>query len=111
MLEQAAVPMDELLTERLAAACVKSTGRSVRRMTSGAGNDAMIVASKIPAAMLFLRSPGGLRHHPDETVMEGDVEAAYGAGLEFLRMLRDDKAMLDRLIARTSRFVNEAPHA
>jgi allantoate deiminase len=80
-------------------------------MTSGAGHDAMIVASKIPTAMLFLRSPGGLSHHPDETVMESDVAAAYGAGLEFLRMLRDDKAMLDRLISRASRFVHGAPHA
>ena len=71
----------------------------------------MIVASNIRAGLLFLRSPGGLCHHPDETVTESDVQAAYGAGLEFLRMLRDDKAMLDRLIARTSRFVNEAPHA
>ena len=111
MLEQAAVPMDEVLTERLTAACVKLTGKSVRRMTSGAGHDAMIVASKIPTAMLFLRSPGGLSHHPDETVMESDVAAAYGAGLEFLRMLRDDKAMLDRLISRASRFVHGAPHA
>ena len=38
-------------------------------MTSGAGHDAMIVAARMPAAMLFLRSPGGISHHPDESVL------------------------------------------
>ena len=40
-----------------------------RSITSGAGHDAMIVARRVPAAMLFLRSPGGLSHHPDEAVL------------------------------------------
>ena len=35
-------------------------------MPSGAGHDAMIMAGRMPTAMLFLRSPGGLSHHPDE---------------------------------------------
>ena len=51
------------------------------RMTSGAGHDAMIVAKRVPAAMIFLRSPGGISHHPDETVLREDVEAAFAAGL------------------------------
>jgi allantoate deiminase len=50
----------------------------------------MIVARKVPAAMLFLRSPGGLSHHPDEDVFVEDVEAAVATGLEFLRGLVDD---------------------
>jgi allantoinase len=29
----------------------------------------MIMARRMPAAMLFLRSPGGISHHPDEAVM------------------------------------------
>ena len=38
-----------------------------------------------PAAMLFLRSPGGISHHPDENVLAGDVQAALEAGMEFIR--------------------------
>jgi allantoate deiminase len=35
-------------------------------------------------AMLFLRSPGGISHHPDETARPEDVAAAITAGLSFL---------------------------
>jgi allantoate deiminase len=34
--------------------------------------------------MIFLRNPGGLSHHPDESVAEQDVAAALHAGLCFL---------------------------
>ena len=54
-------------------------------MTSGAGHDAMIVARRMPAAMLFLRSPGGISHHPDETVLPEDVAAALEVGLRVSR--------------------------
>ena len=70
----------------------------------------MIVARRAPAAMLFLRSPGGISHHPDEAVLPADVEAALAAGVEFLRILRDDKAMLDARTTtrtRTSRLRRE----
>ena len=35
-------------------------------------------------AMLFLHSPGGLSHHPDETVREEDIEAALATLLNLL---------------------------
>jgi allantoate deiminase len=54
-------------------------------MTSGAGHDAMIMAERVPSAMIFLRSPGGVSHHPDEAVREEDVAHALAAGLEFVR--------------------------
>jgi allantoate deiminase len=56
-------------------------------MSSGAGHDAMIVARRMPAAMLFLRSPGGISHHPDETVLDSDVADAIEAGMHFLEEL------------------------
>jgi allantoate deiminase len=56
-------------------------------MASGAGHDAMIVASRMPAAMLFVRSPGGISHHPDEAVEVDDVAAAIAAGGAFLEDL------------------------
>ena len=37
--------------------------------------------------MLFLRSPGGISHHPDESVLVEDVQAALEAGLYFLKHL------------------------
>jgi allantoate deiminase len=44
----------------------------------------MILAPFVPTAMLFVRSPGGLSHHPDEAVREQDVEAALATVLNFL---------------------------
>ncbi|MBV9768193.1 MAG: M20/M25/M40 family metallo-hydrolase, partial [Bryobacterales bacterium] len=86
LLDQPAVAMDTDLVKMLESA-VASSGRPVLRMPSGAGHDAMIVARRIPAAMLFLRSPGGISHHPDETVHAHDVAAAIEVGMWFLEDL------------------------
>jgi len=67
---------------------VESAGYPVHRMISGAGHDAMILAQKVPASMLFLRSPGGISHHPDESVSPEDVDAALAVGAQFLREWR-----------------------
>jgi len=85
-LDQAAVAMDPRFVQMLERA-VASTGCPVHRMSSGAGHDAMIVARRLPAAMLFLRSPGGISHHPDESVLAEDVAAALDVGMAFLREL------------------------
>jgi len=79
-LEQPAVAMDYEPMER----AVRAAGYPVHRMASGAGHDAMILARRVPASMLFLRSPGGISHHPDETVQAEDVEAALAVGMRFL---------------------------
>ena len=91
-LEQAAVPLDSHLTKILQKAAAQA-GFPNHAMTSGAGHDAMILAPHIPSAMLFLRSPGGLSHHPDETVLPQDVEAALATAVEFLTQLRDDRTI------------------
>jgi allantoate deiminase len=83
-LDQAAVAMDRTLTSTLEAA---ASGYRPHRMNSGAGHDAMIVARKMPVAMLFLRSPGGISHHPDEAVLPEDVAAALAVGLKFLEQM------------------------
>jgi allantoate deiminase len=56
-------------------------------MISGAGHDAMILAERVPTTMIFLRSPDGVSHHPDESVRLEDIENALAAGLAFLRKL------------------------
>ena len=66
---------------------VERAGFPVQRMASGAGHDAMTLAQKVPVAMLFLRSPGGISHHPDERVLSEDVAAALQTGLHFLEQL------------------------
>lgn len=88
--QQLAVAMDPALTSLLAEA-VAAAGLPIRRMTSGAGHDSMVLASHLPATMLFLRTPGGLSHHPDETVATADVAAALQVGARFLNLLRQEE--------------------
>ena len=85
-LDQPSVPMDRWLSEILTGA-VEQAGHPVERLTSGAGHDAMVLAEKMPAAMLFLRCAGGISHHPAEDVREDDVAAALAAGVKFLEEL------------------------
>ena len=85
-LDQAAVAMDAALTSALCDS-VTASCYTAHRMNSGAGHDAMIVARSMPVSMLFLRSPGGISHHPDEAVFPADVDAALDVGLHFLEQL------------------------
>ncbi len=77
------VPVDPHLTDLLGAA-VEGAGITPRRLVSGAGHDAAVMAALAPMAMLFLRSPGGISHHPDERVLPGDVRIALDVMLRFL---------------------------
>jgi allantoate deiminase len=83
LLDQPACAMDAGLVSALECS-IATTGHKAHRITSGAGHDAMIMARRMPAAMLFLRSPGGISHHPDENVFAEDVEAAMAVGMQFL---------------------------
>jgi allantoate deiminase len=65
-----------------------TAGAPAHRMVSGAGHDAMVVAERMPTAMVFLRSPGGISHHPAESVRVEDVELALRVGSDFLERLR-----------------------
>lgn len=89
-MNQATVPMDLELTSRLLRA-VEASGFAPKSMPSGAGHDAMVMAARVPTAMLFLRSPGGISHHPDEAVREEDVEAALVVAQKFLEQLATDQ--------------------
>jgi N-carbamoyl-L-amino-acid hydrolase len=44
-----------------------------QRMPSGAGHDAQVIARKMPAAMLFVPSIGGISHHWAEDTKEEDL--------------------------------------
>lgn len=84
--EQAAARFDTKLVEMLERA-VEKAGYPTTRITGGAGHDAMIVANHVPTAMMFLRNPGGISHHPEEKVAEDDVVAAIDAAMYFLEEL------------------------
>lgn len=86
LLDQPAVPMDEKLTALLESS-VAEAGFPARRLASGAGHDSLILACRVPATMLFLRSPGGISHHPDESVREQDIEAALAVAILFMKRL------------------------
>ncbi len=86
LLSQRAVAMDLFLTAEIEQAIVK-TGCKPHRMASGAGHDAMILAEKVPAAMIFLRTPDGTSHDPAESVAVEDVEKAIECGLHLLDQL------------------------
>jgi allantoate deiminase len=83
MLHQPAVRMDSLLVEQIEDA-MRDVGCVPHRMVSGAGHDAMIIAEKIPSGMIFLRTPGGISHHPSESVDIEDVGKALECGLRLL---------------------------
>jgi allantoate deiminase len=86
LLEQQAVAMNTFLVAEIERAIGK-TGGAPHRMVSGAGHDAMILAEKVPAAMIFLRTPGGISHDPSESVAVEDVEKAIECGLQLLDQL------------------------
>jgi allantoate deiminase len=86
LMTQNAVSMDSFLVCQ-AEEAVRKAGCQPHRMVSGAGHDAMILAEKFPAAMIFLRTPGGISHNPAETVSVEDVAKALESGLHLLDLL------------------------
>jgi len=95
LLNQSAVAMDSFLTGEIERAILK-TGCKLHRMVSGAGHDAMILAEKVPAALIFLRTPGGISHDRSESVAVEDVEKAIECGLHLLDQLASSAEFLTR---------------
>jgi allantoate deiminase len=95
LLSQRAVAMDPFLIGEIQKA-ISQTGCQPHRMVSGAGHDAMILAEKVPSAMIFLRTPGGISHDPAESVAPDDVEKAIACGLHLLDQLAASREFLQR---------------
>jgi beta-ureidopropionase / N-carbamoyl-L-amino-acid hydrolase len=57
-------------------------GLKNRRMTSGAGHDAQMIARVCPAAMIFVPSRGGISHSPHEHTDEADLIAGANVLLD-----------------------------
>jgi N-carbamoyl-L-amino-acid hydrolase len=64
----------------------RSLGHSVRRMPSGAGHDAQMLARVCPAGMIFVPSVGGISHNVEEFTQPADIAA--GANVLLQTVLR-----------------------
>lgn len=78
VLRVAPVPFDERLLALAEAACMETAGTALR-MTSGALHDATEMAPRVPTALLFAQSVGGVSHSPDEHTRPADVRLAVRA--------------------------------
>lgn len=65
----------------------RELGHSVRRITSGAGHDAQMLARVCPAAMIFVPSVGGISHNPKEHTEPADLAAGANVLLHVLLRL------------------------
>jgi allantoate deiminase len=93
-----AVPADPKIIELLASA-VTAGGHEPHLVPSGAGHDAAIMAQVAPMGMLFVRSPGGISHHPDERALPDDVAIALEALVRSLLLLAEQVAASEALQA------------
>lgn len=81
-----AAEMDQATTETLTSA-IAECGHHTFKLFSGAGHDAVVMSKRFPTAMLFLRHPGGISHHPDERAERKDVAVAIEVLTQFVRKL------------------------
>jgi len=68
------VVFDAAIVARIEAAAT-ARGLTVKRMTSGAGHDAQMLARICPAAMIFVPSRDGISHNPREATADADLVA------------------------------------
>lgn len=67
-----------------------SRNLSTRRMPSGAGHDAQMLARVCPAGMVFVPSVNGISHNPAELTHDDDLEAGANVLLHVLLRLATD---------------------
>jgi len=69
----------------------RAQGHSVKRMPSGAGHDAQMLARICPTAMIFVPSVGGLSHNVREHTAPEHLEAGANVLLQTLLELADGR--------------------
>jgi len=86
VLRAAGAPCAQALQDQLAAAISRAGGDTAPlHLPSGAGHDAMKMATITPIGMLFVRcGNGGISHHPDETMTPSDADVAARVFSDFL---------------------------
>jgi len=81
-----AVRFDEGILDVIQAVA-RELGQPIRRMTSGAGHDAQMIARICPAAMIFVPSVDGVSHNPREYTEPDHLEIGAQVLLEVLLRL------------------------
>ncbi len=79
---------DQNLVRRIENAAA-ARGLSHRRITSGAGHDAQMMARICPAAMIFVPSQGGISHNPREYTSPADLTSGANVLLDVLCALTE----------------------
>lgn len=82
------VVFDGRVVELIEAAASKR-GLASRRMTSGAGHDAQMIARIAPAAMIFVPSAGGVSHSPREHTEDAELVAGANILLDVVTELAE----------------------
>ena len=82
------VPFDEGVCQRIEASC-QARGFSHRRITSGAGQDAQMMARICPTAMIFVPSVNGISHNPKEFSRDEDCVNGANVLLDVLSSLAE----------------------
>jgi beta-ureidopropionase / N-carbamoyl-L-amino-acid hydrolase len=85
------VHFDEGLVRRIESAAA-ARGLSQRRVTSGAGHDAQMMARICPAAMIFVPSRRGISHNPSEFTAPAELTAGANVLLDVLCSLAEADA-------------------
>jgi allantoate deiminase/N-carbamoyl-L-amino-acid hydrolase len=86
VLEAGSVPCSPALQEAWAASVQRVTAQTARRLPSGAGHDAMMMAGLTDIGMLFVRcGHGGISHNPAESLDAADAGIAAQVFEDFLR--------------------------
>lgn len=85
------VIFDAGIVELIESAAVR-LGLDSRRMTSGAGHDAQMMARICPTAMIFVPSMGGISHNPREQTSEADLVAGANVLLDVAGTLAGGEA-------------------
>lgn len=83
------VRFDERLVKRIEQAAT-ARGLTQRRITSGAGHDAQMLARIAPSAMIFVPSRGGISHNPREFTLPSQLRDGANVLLDVLRALADE---------------------
>jgi N-carbamoyl-L-amino-acid hydrolase len=87
----------------LVEATARRLGHSVRRLPSGAGHDAQMLARVCPAGMVFVPSVAGISHNPAELTHDADLERGANVLLQTLVALTErDLAPTATAAARAS---------
>jgi len=79
--------MDGVFQQAIEAASTSFAGGKSIRMPSGAGHDAQILATIMPAGMLFVPSIGGISHHWSENTDDADIVTGAQVFVETCRRL------------------------